>query len=188
MLYIKVQSHYRVWQCCERMLIRSHMLVYVWCMLGICSVHSIYADIPWCTLCYKQRKYIFLDMFKIVQLVRAYSINILNTLTICKANTVNAHMLMPYAKVWLHFKRKITPSVWNWKKKTNKYCFLVNIINNQVEHFFNYKKSQSKDTWLSSIVFKIVIAKFETTMLWTVNNQASGVCIKTRRSLIAQIV
>jgi len=40
---------------CKRMLIRSHMVIYVKGTLGIRRVRSKYTDIRRCTLCYTQR-------------------------------------------------------------------------------------------------------------------------------------
>jgi len=50
--------------------------------LGIRRVRSEYADIRRRTLCYTQRQTHFLDMFKIYQRMRAYSIYVTHTLTV----------------------------------------------------------------------------------------------------------
>ena len=62
---LKEQSHYIVLHQRERMLIRSHTLIYVRVTLGIRRVRSKYADIRRCTLLYTQRPNYFLDMFNI---------------------------------------------------------------------------------------------------------------------------
>jgi len=64
--------------------IRSHTQIYVrgTCTLGIRRVHSKYAHIRRCTLCYAQSRNDLLDMFKNYQRMRAYSIYVTHTLDI----------------------------------------------------------------------------------------------------------
>jgi len=67
---------------CSYAPMRSHTQIYVRGTLGIRRVCSKYADIRRCTLCYTQCEMKFLDMFKIHQRMRAYSLYVTHTLDI----------------------------------------------------------------------------------------------------------
>ena len=86
-LNLKVHSHYTGINVCE--CIRSHTLIDVRGTLDIRLVRSKYADIRRCLLCYQQRLNYFLDMFKLYQHLRAYSIY----LTLLKRLPHARHML-----------------------------------------------------------------------------------------------